>query len=101
MPIIYDTAQARFEGAATVEEALDFALWLSATEAAQVDLGAAGPIHSAVLQCLLAARPRLIRPPPEAFLAACLADLPQASPVAAPTAAPIEKMSDKNKTRKT
>ena len=80
MPILYDAVQARIEGAATVEEALDFALWLSTTEAAQVDLGTAGPIHSAVLQCLLAARPRLTHPPPDAFLAACLADLPQASP---------------------
>lgn len=79
MPIVYDSAQARIEGAAMVEEALDFALWLSATEAAQVDLGAAGPIHSAVLQCLLAARPRLTHPPPDEFLAACLAALPRAS----------------------
>ena len=77
MAIVYEGARARIEGAATVEEALDFAQWLGATEAPQVDLGAAGPIHSAVLQCLLAMRPHLLQPPGDAFLAACLAELPQ------------------------
>lgn len=77
MAIVYEGALARVEGAATVEEALDFAQWLGATEAPQVDLAAAGPIHSAVLQCLLAMRPALVHPPPDAFVAACLAALPR------------------------
>lgn len=76
MPIRYDDTRASIEGAASVEEALDFALWLHATDAPQVDLGAAGPIHSAVMQCLLAARPGLIRPPNDPFIAACLTELP-------------------------
>lgn len=80
MPILYDDTRAFIEGAASVEEALDFALWLQSTAAPQVDLGDAGPIHSAVMQCLLAARPGLIRPPKDPFLAACLTALPTLAP---------------------
>ncbi|WP_444453069.1 hypothetical protein ACTTAI_18990 [Rhodobacter capsulatus] len=81
MAICYeDGALARFAGAATVEEALDFAGWLAGTEAPQVDLAEAGSIHAAVLQCLLAFRPTLHGLPADAFLSACLADLPKATP---------------------
>jgi hypothetical protein len=69
MPIRFDGATARFDGACSVEEALPLSEWLMATGDARLDLGACTDLHTAVLQVLMAAKRPVTVPPDDAFLA--------------------------------
>lgn len=80
MPITMEDALARLSGPIPIEEAEAFAEWLRATPDAAVDLSACEALHSAVLQVLLAAMPRVAAPPPDALLAALLSPLPAEVP---------------------
>ena len=62
MPIAYAKSVARFEGECTVEEALDLAEWLRAGPRRKVDLAACTHLHAALLQTLLALRPKVAAP---------------------------------------
>ncbi|WP_448190797.1 hypothetical protein [Azospirillum sp. sgz301742] len=68
MPIRFDGAVARFEGACSVEEALPLSDWLLATPDARLDLGPCTELHTAVLQVLMTARRPVETPPEDAFL---------------------------------
>ena len=68
MPIRFDGAVARFEGACSVEEALPLNDWLLTTADARLDLGACTELHTAVLQVLMAAKRPVAVPPENAFL---------------------------------
>ncbi len=72
MPMTLDGALARLSGPIAIEEAEALAEWLRATPDAALDLSACQGLHSAVLQVILAAAPRLIAPPPDPLLAALL-----------------------------
>ena len=54
----------RLEGEARVEDAEPLLAFLLAAPGRAVDLSAAGPLHAAVVQVLLALRPPLAGPPP-------------------------------------
>lgn len=73
MAIRYDDARAMLEGWVGVEEAEALAAWLKEAPGRGLDLAGCTQVHSAVLQVLLALRPVLLAPPPEATLAAALA----------------------------
>jgi len=68
MPIRYDGAVARFEGACGVEEALPLSDWLLANADARLDLGPCTELHTAVLQVLMAARRPVDVAPEDEFL---------------------------------
>jgi len=68
MPIRFDGAVARFEGACTVEEALPLSEWLAATADARLDLAGCTELHTAVLQVLMSARRPVEAGPADAFL---------------------------------
>lgn len=68
MPIRYDGAVARFEGACGVEEALPLSDWLLATLDARLDLGACTELHTALLQVLMAAKRPVAAAPEDEFL---------------------------------
>jgi hypothetical protein len=53
----------------TVEDALPLLEFLQSHGDAEIDLGACTHMHTAVLQVLLAARPRIVAPTRESFLA--------------------------------
>ncbi|MBX9749219.1 MAG: hypothetical protein K5Q68_06340 [Roseococcus sp.] len=72
MPMMTDGPLARLSGAVVIEEAEALAEWLRATPDAALDLSECQGLHSAVLQVLLAAAPRLLAPPPDPWLAALL-----------------------------
>ncbi|HYG90436.1 MAG TPA: hypothetical protein VD978_29720 [Azospirillum sp.] len=69
MPIRFEDATVRFEGACGVEEALPLSDWLLAREDARVDLGACTELHTAVLQVLMAAKRPVTVAPTDPFLA--------------------------------
>ncbi len=77
MPIRFEGASARFEGACTVDEALPLAEWLEAMAAGEalIDLGACTDLHTALLQLLLVARPAVAAEPQDAFLRRWVAPL--------------------------
>jgi hypothetical protein len=79
MPIAMNEATASFAGACTVEEADALLEWLRATPDAAVDLSACTAAHSALLQLVLAASPRLAAPPADPVLAAALTRSPALS----------------------
>jgi hypothetical protein len=64
-------------GVVTVEEAETLLQWLRAQARPAVHLGACEHVHGAVLQVLLAIRPRLVAPPTCPWLAAALGVAPQ------------------------
>jgi hypothetical protein len=84
MPITHDEGVARLTGSCTVEEAEPLLDWLRATPDPALDLSACLAAHSAVVQVLLAARPRVVAPPPDPVLAAALADRMPAFPSSSP-----------------
>jgi len=69
MSIKYRKTRAVLADVCTVEEAEGLLEWLTATPKAKVDLAAASHLHMAVLQALLATRPRVVAPPKDEFLA--------------------------------
>ena len=56
------------EGVVTVDEAEPLAAWLRETSAPRVNLRRCTHLHTAVLQCLLAAGARVSVPPADPFL---------------------------------
>lgn len=68
MPIRFEGATARFDGACTVDEAVPLLEWLEAAEAPRVDLGGCTGLHTALLQALMAARAAVAVEPEDGFL---------------------------------
>jgi hypothetical protein len=69
MPVILTEASARFEDVCTVEDAMEFIEYLRSNESASVDLSACTYLHTALLQLLRLARPRITHAPADPFLA--------------------------------
>lgn len=78
MPLEHDGACILLVGHCSVEEAEPLLDALRAAPDPVVDLTAAGWLHTAVLQVLMAAAPPLRGRPPGPVAAACLAGLPTA-----------------------
>lgn len=72
MSIRYEDRHAVLDGHVAVEDAEALARWLGERTEPAVDLGAVEHVHAAVLQVLLALRPRLLAPPADAWLARAL-----------------------------
>ena len=75
MSLHAEGAVIRIEGEARVEDAEALLSLLQAAPGRTVDLAAAGPLHAAVVQVLLALRPPLAGPPGDPFTARWLAPL--------------------------
>lgn len=73
MPVRYLKKHAALEGHVSVEDAEALAQWLREQRAPAVHLGKCEHVHAAVLQVLLALRPRLAAAPADAWLKAALA----------------------------
>lgn len=72
MAIRYLKKYAALEGQVTAEEAEALQHWLQAQLRPSVHLGKCEDVHAAVLQVLMALRPRLAAPPPGRWLAEAL-----------------------------
>lgn len=72
MPIRYLKKHAALEAVVTVEDAEALTQWLQQQVAPAVHLGKCEHVHGAVLQVLLALKPRLCAPPADPWLAAVL-----------------------------
>jgi hypothetical protein len=72
MTIRYLKRHAALEGHVAVEDAETLAQWLRAQAAPAVHLGKCEQVHGAVLQVLLALRPRVTAAPADPWLAALL-----------------------------
>ena len=70
MSIQLDGTTAVLAGSVSVEDAEPLASWLRETPDGAVDLGACTHLHTAALQALLSARPRISVTPADGFLAA-------------------------------
>ncbi len=68
-----DDGVIHLEGACPIEEAEPLLRLLAGQPAAAIDWRRCDHVHSAIIQLLLAARPRLIGPPADGFLARHLA----------------------------
>ncbi|WP_458095923.1 hypothetical protein [Roseomonas sp. WA12] len=75
MSVKAEGAVIRIEGEARVEDAETLLVLLQAAPGRAVDLAAAGPLHAAVVQVLLALRPPLSAPASDPFTARWLAPL--------------------------
>lgn len=75
MTIRFDKGTAVVEGVCGPEEALELLEWLRGRKTPRVNLKACDHLHTAVLQILLAVRPKLTAPPDDPFLAAWVAPL--------------------------
>jgi hypothetical protein len=75
MSIRYLKKHAALEGHVRVEEAEVLARWIGDHAAPAVHLGKCEHVHAAVLQVLLALKPRVVVPPPDPWLAAALEGL--------------------------
>ena len=73
MPIRYLKKHAALEGSVTVEDAEALGAWLREQPSPAVHLGKCEQVHAAVLQVLMALRPRVVAPPADAWLAHALA----------------------------
>lgn len=73
MTIRYLEEHAALEGVVTVDDAQGLAEWLAQREAPAVHLGDCEHVHAAVLQVLLAFRPKLAGLPGDPWLASVLA----------------------------
>lgn len=73
MAIRYLKKHAALEGVVGADDAEALSAWLLAQKAPAVHLGKCEQVHAAVLQTLLARRPRIVAAPAEAWLAAALA----------------------------
>ena len=72
MTIRYLKKHAALEGVVSVEDAETLAQWLLMQTVPAVHLGKCEHLHSAVLQVLLALRPKLVAAPADPWLAAAL-----------------------------
>ena len=72
MAIRYLKKHAALEGSISVDDAESLTQWLLQQSAPAVHLGKCEHVHGAVLQVLLALRPRLVAPPANPLLAAVL-----------------------------
>jgi hypothetical protein len=72
MPIRYLKKHAALEGQVSVEDAEVLAQWLQLQPAPAVHLAKVEHVHAAVLQVLLALKPRVVAPPSETWLASVL-----------------------------
>ncbi|MCF8483256.1 MAG: hypothetical protein K9H25_22765 [Rhodospirillum sp.] len=68
MPFTFAKSTATADESCTVEDALSLLEFLLANPGAKVDLGPCATLHTAVLQVLLAVKPKIIALPREAFL---------------------------------
>ena len=75
MPVQLDSVTAVLAGNVSVEEAEPLANWLRETPDGVVDLGSCTHLHTAALQALASARPRIAVAPTDAFLAAWITPL--------------------------
>lgn len=73
MPVRYLKKHAALEGWVSVEDAEALSNWLRERDAPVVHLGKCEQVHGAVLQVLLALRPRVSVPPADPWLAQALA----------------------------
>jgi anti-sigma factor RsiW len=73
MTIRYLKKHAALEGVVTADDAEALAQWLNQHPAPAVHLARCEHVHGAVLQVLLALRPKVVTPPADAFLAGVLA----------------------------
>ncbi|CAH2601423.1 conserved protein of unknown function [Rhodovastum atsumiense] len=80
MPILIEGDLAVLDGTCTVEEAEPLLDWVRGTATPAVDLSGCRHLHAAVLQVLLAARPRLAAAATDPFVARLCAELPPAIP---------------------
>ena len=74
MTIRYLKKHAALEGLISADDAEVLSNWLRERNAPAVHLGKCEQVHAAVLQVLLALRPRVVAPPADTWLAAALAD---------------------------
>ena len=72
MGIRYLKTQAVLEGHVPADDAETLAQWLHAHPRGQVHLGQCESLHTALLQTLLALKPRIKAPPPSAWLCVAL-----------------------------
>ncbi|HEX2808732.1 MAG TPA: hypothetical protein VHN80_21425 [Kineosporiaceae bacterium] len=84
MPVTLSRSVATLTGVVSVDDAEPLSEWLRATRHPKVRLAGCTNLHTAALQALLAARPAVISPPAEPFLARWIAPLLAPPPV--PTA---------------
>ncbi len=75
MPLTFTETQARFEDVCTVEEALPLFEFLNSGIAPEVDLSACTHLHTALLQLLLIARPKVAALPVDPGLARWLPEI--------------------------
>jgi hypothetical protein len=80
MPLVFTEARVSFEEVCTVEDALPLLEFLKGSDAPEVDLSACTYLHTALLQLLLAARPRIAVPPADPALARWVAPLLSGEP---------------------
>jgi hypothetical protein len=81
MSVRVDGSVIRLEGECRVEDAEPLLAALRAGTACSVDLTAAGHLHAAVVQVLMALRPALAGPPADPFTAKWLAPLLAPAPL--------------------
>ena len=75
MALVFTASQARFEDVCSVEEALPLLEFLRNCDAPEVDLSGCTFLHTALLQLLLTARPKLAVYPTDPALARWVAPL--------------------------
>lgn len=75
MPFDFTKNTATAGESCTVEDALPLLEFLIANRSAKVDLGPCTNLHTAVLQVLLAAKPKITALPQDAFLARWMAQV--------------------------
>ena len=69
MPVVLTGTSVRFEDVCTVEDAMEFIEYLRSNETPEVDLSACTYLHTALLQLLFHAHPRITAAPADPFLA--------------------------------
>ncbi|GGB28252.1 hypothetical protein GCM10011380_17320 [Sphingomonas metalli] len=87
MAIRYTRTMAHCEGRCAVEEALDLANFLRANPRAKLAMAKCTGMHGALLQVVLALRPRIASLPADPLLAGLMATDPVAPAAAAQTSA--------------
>jgi hypothetical protein len=75
MPLVFTATQARFEDVCTVEDALPLLEFLKSSNTPEVDLSPCTWLHTALLQLLLTARPRMAASPVDPALTRWVAPL--------------------------
>ena len=79
MGVRYLKKHAVLEGVVTVEDTEALLQWLRSRENAAVSLARCEHLHAAVLQVLLASRPRLVDAPADPWLAGALGITPRSA----------------------